>query len=225
MPFGVKNAGATDQREMNAIFHGMIGRKLEDDNAGRERVVYYLSKLLTDTDGRYSVVEKLCLALYFIESMKIIQQANGQAEASNKVIISILQKTIDDNPRAWHKILPETLWAYRISKRTNTVTSPFALTYGHDAVLPMELVVPSLGIMKQHDLSAEEYSEAMNMELEQLDEGRMEALNWMIVQKKKIAKAYNKKVKKKVFYEGQMVWKVILPPGIKDRELGKWSPI
>ncbi|XP_038697993.1 uncharacterized protein LOC119995552 [Tripterygium wilfordii] len=60
-------------------------------------------------------------------------QANGQAKASNKVMISILQKTIEDNPIAWHKILQETLWAYRISKRTNTATSPFALTYGHDA--------------------------------------------------------------------------------------------
>ncbi|XP_038678544.1 uncharacterized protein LOC119979984 [Tripterygium wilfordii] len=94
----------------------------------------------------------------------------------------------------------------------------------HDAILPMELVIPSLRIMKQHELSAKEYSEAMNVELEQLDESMMEALNSMIVQKKKITKAYNKKVKKRVFYEGQMVWKVILPLGIKDRELGKWSP-
>ncbi|XP_038679446.1 uncharacterized protein LOC119980723 [Tripterygium wilfordii] len=60
-------------------------------------------------------------------------QANGQAEASNKVIIFILQKTIEDDPQAWHRILPETLWAYRISKRTNTTTNPFTLTYGHDA--------------------------------------------------------------------------------------------
>ncbi|VVA36727.1 PREDICTED: retrotransposon unclassified, partial [Prunus dulcis] len=29
MPFGLKNASATYQRAMNAIFHDMIGRNLE----------------------------------------------------------------------------------------------------------------------------------------------------------------------------------------------------
>ena len=36
-------------------------------------------------------------------------QANGQSEASNKVLISILEKMLEDNPRDWHKFLFETL--------------------------------------------------------------------------------------------------------------------
>ena len=36
-------------------------------------------------------------------------QANGQSEASNKVLISILEKMLEDNPRDWHIILFETL--------------------------------------------------------------------------------------------------------------------
>jgi hypothetical protein len=47
----------------------------------------------------------------FVESMKIkllncspyYVQANGQAEASNKVLIKIIKKRIKDNPRRWHE--------------------------------------------------------------------------------------------------------------------------
>jgi hypothetical protein len=30
-------------------------------------------------------------------------QANGQAEASNKVLVKIINKRIKDNPRRWHE--------------------------------------------------------------------------------------------------------------------------
>ena len=75
-------------------------------------------------------------------------QANGQAEASNKILIGILEKILEDNPRDWPKILFETLWAYRTSKREATSTSPFALTYEHDVVLPVEVSIPSLRVAR-----------------------------------------------------------------------------
>ena len=64
----------------------------------------------------------------------------------------------------------------------------------------------------------------MMMELEELDEQRMQAFNSLVIQKKKIARTYNKRVKKKSFSGGELVWKLILPVGHKDREFGKWSP-
>ena len=60
------------------------------------------------------------------------------------MLINILEKMLEDNPIDWHKILSETLWAYRTSKRDSTGVSPYYLTYGQDVVLPMEVVVPSL---------------------------------------------------------------------------------
>ncbi|XP_073138754.1 uncharacterized protein [Henckelia pumila] len=36
---------------------------------------------------------------------------NGQAESSDKVLIQILQKMMEDNPRDWPRLLSETLWA------------------------------------------------------------------------------------------------------------------
>ncbi|XP_021809645.1 uncharacterized protein LOC110753106 [Prunus avium] len=79
------------------------------------------------------------MGIKLVPSTPYYPQSNGQAEASNKVIKGILEKMIEEKPRAWHDLLPEALWAYRISKRSATDTSPYALTYGHDAIVPMEL--------------------------------------------------------------------------------------
>ena len=107
--------------------------------------------------------------IQLIRSTIFYAQENGQIEASNKVLINILEKMLEDNPRDWHKILFETLWAYRTSKRDSTWVSPYSLIYGHDVVLPMEVVVPSLRVSKHNGLNPQEYSEAMMMELKALD--------------------------------------------------------
>ena len=39
-----------------------------------------------------------------------------------------------------------------------------------------------------------------------------------------MARAYNKRVRRKSFEEGELVWKVMLPISAKDIELVKWSP-
>ena len=41
-------------------------------------------------------------------------QANGQAEFSNKTLIKLIKKKIEENPRRWHEVLSEALWAHRI---------------------------------------------------------------------------------------------------------------
>ena len=151
-------------------------------------------------------------------------QPNGQEEASNKVLINILEKMLEDNPRDWHKILSETLWAYNSSKRDSTRVSPYSLTYGQDAVLPMEMVDPYLRVSKHNGLNPQEYSEPTMMELEALDGKRLQELDHIMIQKKKVVRAYNKRVRRNSFEEGELIWKVVLPINAKDRELGKWYP-
>ncbi|KAI5343157.1 hypothetical protein L3X38_011033 [Prunus dulcis] len=87
-----------------------------------------------------------------LQSTPYYAQANGQAESSNKVIINIIRKMLEKNPKQWHEKLSETLWAYRTSKRDATGMTPYALTYRHDAILPMEIAVQSLKIAQQHNL-------------------------------------------------------------------------
>ncbi|XP_059668842.1 uncharacterized protein LOC132313924 [Cornus florida] len=124
-----------------------------------------------------------------------------QAEASNKVILNILEKMIDDHSKEWHHLLSEALWAYRNSKRSSTGVTPYMLTYGHDAILPMEMTIRSARVAFQNRLTPAYYNHAMLAKLEDLDEVRLNALDHIIAQKKKVMRAYNKKVKAKTFIE------------------------
>jgi uncharacterized protein YsxB (DUF464 family) len=116
------------------------------------------------------------------------------------------------------------LWACRNSPKESTNSTPFRLTYGHDAVLPVEIMVQSIRVQRQMEIPSEHYENLMMDELVDLDEERLQALDVLIRQKERVAKAYNKKVKYKAFNLGDLVWKVILPVDRKDRVFGKWSP-
>ncbi|XP_034201076.1 uncharacterized protein LOC117615986 [Prunus dulcis] len=159
-----------------------------------------------------------------LQSTPYYAQANGQAESSNKLIINIIRKMLEKNPKQWHVKLLETLWAYRTSKREATGMAPYALTYGHDAILPMEIAVQSLRIGQQHNLTGEDYSQAMLLELEGLDASRINTLNKLLAGKQAVSRAYNKRVKNKSFEEGEIFWKAVLPLGTHIAGYGKWSP-
>jgi hypothetical protein len=64
----------------------------------------------------------------------------------------------------------------------------------------------------------------MTDELVDLDEERMLALDSLQRQKEKVVRAYNKKMKGKMFVVDDLVWRVILPMDRNDRVFGKWSP-
>ena len=52
-------------------------------------------------------------------------------------------------------------------------------------MLPMEVVVPCLRVSRHNGLNTQEYNEAMMMELEALDGKRLQALDHIMIQKKK----------------------------------------
>ncbi|XP_024195571.1 uncharacterized protein LOC112198671 [Rosa chinensis] len=129
-----------------------------------------------------------------------------------------------ENPRQWHDTLYETLWAYRTSKRNPTATTPYALMFGHDAVLPLEINVHSLRVQDQHHLIGEDYVQAMWQEHEDLSEQRLVALDNLVMEKQRIARAYDKRTRGRSYKEGDLVWKAVLPFGEKLTGRGKWTP-
>ena len=71
-------------------------------------------------------------------------QSNGQAEASNKTLLTALKKRLDSAKGKWVEQLPGVLWAYKTTARKPTSISPFALTYGMEAVIPTEIGLPTI---------------------------------------------------------------------------------
>ncbi|XP_050233029.1 uncharacterized protein LOC126681530 [Mercurialis annua] len=164
------------------------------------------------------------MKIKMLHSTPYYAQANGQAEATNKAIKLIVQKMIEENPRQWHVLLSEAVWANRTSQKSATRTSPFRLVYGYDAMLPMELTVMSTRRRYQSRLSKDDYFDKMVIDALDLDEERLAALDHLEAQKRRVERAYNKRVKRKTFTVGDIVWKAVLPIGHKDNRLGKWSP-
>jgi hypothetical protein len=92
----------------------------------------------------------------FVESLKIkllssssyYAQANGQAESSNKTLIKLIKKKIEENPKRWHKVLSKALWAHRISKHSTTKITPFEIVYRQEAILPVDVNLDALRIAR-----------------------------------------------------------------------------
>ena len=71
-------------------------------------------------------------------------QGNGQSEAVNKVIVNRLKKRLDDAKGKCIEELPHVLWTYRTTPRKSTGETPFSMTYGAEAVIPLENGFPTM---------------------------------------------------------------------------------
>ena len=121
-------------------------------------------------------------------------------------------------------MLYEALWAHRISRHGATKVTPYELVYGQEAVLPVEVNLGAYRLAKQNSLSAVDYHNLMMNNIDEVTDKRLRALNEIEKDKMRVARAYNKKVKEKSFQVGDLVWKTILPIGMKSNKFGKWSP-
>ena len=68
-------------------------------------------------------------------------QTNGQAEAAKKSILHGIQKKLNDAKGNWADELHGVLWNLRTTEKTATGETPFMLTYGSEAVLPVEVAL------------------------------------------------------------------------------------
>ena len=69
-------------------------------------------------------------------------QGNGLAESSNKILVRIIRKLLEDNKRSWHTKFKYALWVDRISTKRAIGMSPFQLVYGTEVLFPASLGVP-----------------------------------------------------------------------------------
>ena len=97
-------------------------------------------------------------------------QANGQVESTNKVIESILTKTVKSHHRYWDDRLPKALWAYRTTWRNTTGFSPYNLVYGKSAIFPIEFEINTLKTATEVNLDLTKSQKRRLNQLNELDE-------------------------------------------------------
>jgi len=76
-------------------------------------------------------------------------QGNGLAESSNKSLINIIKKVLEENKKNWHKKLVNALWADRLSTKRSIGMSPYELVYGMEARFPSSLGIPTIKLLQE----------------------------------------------------------------------------
>ena len=119
-------------------------------------------------------------------------------------------------------MLPFSLHGYRTTTRISTGATPYSLVYGMEAVLPIEVQIPSLRIMKDASLNEDDWIHTRLDQLLLIDEKRLNTVCHGQTYQKRMAKAFNKKVRCQEYQVGDQVIKHIILPQGDPR--GKWTP-
>ena len=129
---------------------------------------------------------------------------NGQTEVTNRTLLRIIKAKLDDVKDAWPEELPKVLWAHKTTARTPTRETPFRLTYGTEAIIPIEVGVASI---KQEVLHEEDNDndDQLRINLDCLDEVRDKTSSRMTKYQQKMAEYYNKRVKLRRLDIGDLV--------------------
>ena len=137
-----------------------------------------------------------------IKSTPYHTQANGQVESTNKVLESIITKTVHLRRRDWAERLPEALWAYKTTWRNTTGHSPYELVYGKEVLLPIEFQVKTFKMAVQLGMNLSEAQKHRMEQLNKLDEIRQEAILKTDLVQHQRAKWHDRYIKERKFQEG-----------------------
>ncbi|KAL5554258.1 hypothetical protein UlMin_041659 [Ulmus minor] len=147
-------------------------------------------------------------------------KSNGQVEAVNKTIKYTLKKKLEKSKGVWVDELPLVLWSYRTSFRTTTGETPFSLAYGVDAVVPVELGIPTFRI---ENFTEEDNDVLLALASDLLEEKRDKAQLRATVLQQTVARHYNSKVRLRRFTKGDLVLRRIFL-NTKEKGVGVLGP-
>jgi transposase InsO family protein len=98
------------------------------------------SRIVTDNASpfRSEPLIKFCeqFGISLVHSTPYYPQGNRLAESSNKSLIKLIKKLLEDNQKAWDSKLKFALWADRVTTKKSLGLSPFQLVYGIEVHFP-----------------------------------------------------------------------------------------
>ncbi|VFR01048.1 unnamed protein product [Cuscuta campestris] len=149
-------------------------------------------------------------------------QGNGQVENANRTIVDGIKKRLGEAGTNWLEELPHIIWAYRVTSRRATGETPFILTYGCEARLPIEAKIMTF----EEKIYEEKGNEKNHLaELNLLEERRM-VIKAKMIEYQQAAKAYhNNRVGPRYFQVGDEVLRRMeaSKPGDGGKLTKKWE--
>ncbi|XP_028806402.1 uncharacterized protein LOC114761240 [Neltuma alba] len=130
---------------------------------------------------------------------------HGQAEVSNKEVKDILEKIVKPAKKDWSLYLEEALWAYRTAYKSPIDMSLYHLVFGKACHLPVELEHKVYWAVKQCNINIESSEMERKLQLQELEELRLEAYENSKLYKEKTKFMHDRGILWKNFKEGNRV--------------------
>ncbi|GKA78783.1 reverse transcriptase domain-containing protein [Tanacetum coccineum] len=125
-------------------------------------------------------------------------------ERANRSLGEGIKARLDARSKNWMEELTHVLWAHRTMIKSSNGDTSFSLTYGTKAVIPAEIGMPTL---RTSEVDLVQNNEALEINLDLLDERREEAAIRKAKSKAKREKYYNSKVRSASFKPGDLVYR------------------
>ena len=139
--------------EENILSRFGCPRKIVTDNAQA-----FKSMAMISFCQKYNIILGQSTAYY--------PQGNGLVKSSNKSLVNIIKKVLDENKRSWHVHLKYVLWENLVSTKRSIGVSPFQMVYGTDVVLPINLALPVMKLWQDQNEEPNSVTRRINQLIE-----------------------------------------------------------
>ncbi|GJX94982.1 reverse transcriptase domain-containing protein [Tanacetum coccineum] len=146
-------------------------------------------------------------------------QTNGLVERANRSLGEGIKARLGKDNKNWLEEISHVLWAHRTMIKSSNGDTPFSLTYGTEAVIPAEIGMPTF---RTAEVDVAENDEALEINLELLEEKREQAAIREAKSKRQMEKYYNTKVRNTSFKIGDLVYRSNEVSRVEDT--GKLGP-
>ena len=120
------------------------------------------------------------------------------AESSNKSLINIIKKVLEENKKNWHRKLTNALWADRLSTKKSIGMSPYELVYGMEARFPSSLGIPIIKLLQEIQVEPKDIQRRKNQTIH-LQQTRAKVYDRAQIMKEKLKRMFDKRTKAKNF--------------------------
>uniref|UniRef100_A0A2N9IDH1 RNase H type-1 domain-containing protein n=1 Tax=Fagus sylvatica TaxID=28930 RepID=A0A2N9IDH1_FAGSY len=143
-----------------------------------------------------------CLAPDEASERNTRRPSGSQRTVEGRSLLKLIKTRLEGVKGLWPEELPSILWAYRTTVRIPTGETPFRMTFGSEAVVPVEIGLTSF---RTSAYDGQKNEEQLRLNLDLIDEVRETAEARMKRYQEKMARHYNSRVKPRQLSIGDLV--------------------
>ncbi|GJZ18622.1 reverse transcriptase domain-containing protein [Tanacetum coccineum] len=181
-----------------------VPRSGNTGSSGRRRYIEYLTEETLPPDVKKARAIRQPLQANYVLREIHEGSCSMHAERANRSLGEGIKARLDAKSKNWMDELSHVLWAHCTMIKSSNGYTPFSLTYRTEAVIPAEIGMPTL---RTAEVDLGQNNEALEINLDLLEENREQAAIRKAKSKAKMGKYYNSKVRSTSFKSGDLVYR------------------